>query len=116
LLLEIPPVFFIHQNQIEVILHAELIVDVSVGWGHIIRAQEQPDWNRLPCTTVTNVGHNARLSIKNMRTQNHLLTFTTMKVARKHERYSAKKSEELVKQDCSGEFYEETHHEQEHHP
>lgn len=57
LLLEIPPVFFINQNQIEVILHAELVVDVFVGWGQIIRTQEQPDWNRLACTTKWVTAH-----------------------------------------------------------
>jgi len=40
LLFEIPPVFFIDQNQVEVILHTELIVYVPVGWSQIIGAQE----------------------------------------------------------------------------
>jgi hypothetical protein len=40
LLFEISPVFFVNQDQIEVIFHAELIVDVPVGWSQIVRAQE----------------------------------------------------------------------------
>jgi uncharacterized protein (DUF779 family) len=40
LLFEIPPVFFINQNQIMVIVHTELVVDISVGRGQIVGTQE----------------------------------------------------------------------------
>lgn len=42
LLLKVPPVFFVHQNQVQKILDAELVVDVLVGGRQVVRRQENP--------------------------------------------------------------------------
>ena len=40
LLLEIPSIFLVNQHQIEVVLHTELVVDVSVCGCQIVGTQE----------------------------------------------------------------------------
>lgn len=42
LLLEVSPVLLIHEHQIEVVLHAELVVDQLVGGRQVVGRQEQP--------------------------------------------------------------------------
>mmetsp|Transcript_1081 Transcript_1081/g.2535 ORF Transcript_1081/g.2535 Transcript_1081/m.2535 type:complete len:252 (+) Transcript_1081:258-1013(+) len=43
LLLEVPPLLLVHQHQVQEVPHAELVVDVLVGWGELVRRKEQPD-------------------------------------------------------------------------
>ena len=47
LLLEVPPVLLVDENEVEVVSRAELLVDVSERRREVEAAQEQPYWDRL---------------------------------------------------------------------
>ena len=48
LLLEVSPLFLVHQHQVEVVAHAELLVDVTHGRVQVVARQEQANGNGLP--------------------------------------------------------------------
>lgn len=47
LLLEVTPILFINEDQIQVIASAEFLIHVSERWRQIKATKEQPDRNRL---------------------------------------------------------------------
>lgn len=47
LLLEVAPLLFVDQHQVQVVAHRELLVDVSHRGGQVVAGQEQPDGNGL---------------------------------------------------------------------
>ena len=49
LLFEVAPLLLVDQNQVQVVAHRELLVDVSHGRCHLVAGQKQPDWDGLPC-------------------------------------------------------------------
>ena len=49
LLLEIPPVLLVYQNQIKEILDAEFVVDVAIRRSEVVGAEEQTDGNAFAC-------------------------------------------------------------------
>lgn len=52
LLFEVPPLFLIDQHQVDVVLNAELVVDVSVSGREVVRAEEQSDGDGLACMKI----------------------------------------------------------------
>lgn len=49
LLLEIPPIFIINENQVEIVSNRELFIDVTHCRCQVIPIEEQADWNGLTC-------------------------------------------------------------------
>lgn len=49
LLLSVKSVFFVNENKIQEILNTELVVSIVISWRQLVRAQEQPNRDRLSC-------------------------------------------------------------------
>ena len=47
LLFEISSVFFVNQNQVEIVLHAKLLIHILQSRGEVVATQEQSDGNSL---------------------------------------------------------------------
>merc|ERR1712106_156531 len=48
LLLEVPPLLLVYQNQVQVVPDRKLLVDVPHGGGEVVSSKEDPDGNTLP--------------------------------------------------------------------
>lgn len=53
LLLEIAPLLLIDENQVEVVAHRKLLVDVPHGRRHLVARKEQPDGDGLSYRTAS---------------------------------------------------------------
>lgn len=54
LLLEVAPLLLINENQVEVVAHRKLLVDVPHGRRHLVAREEQPDGDGLSYRTNAN--------------------------------------------------------------
>ena len=48
LLLEVPPLFFVNEYQVEIVPHTELLVDVLHRGREVVAGEEESDGNGLP--------------------------------------------------------------------
>ena len=48
LLLEVPPLLLVHQDQVEVVADTELLVDIPHGGREVVAGQEETDGDGLP--------------------------------------------------------------------
>lgn len=53
LLLEITPLLLINEDQVEVVAHRKLLVDVPHGRRHLVARKEQPDGDGLSYHTAS---------------------------------------------------------------
>ena len=49
LLFEVAPLLLVHQHQVEIVAHRELLVDVTHRGRQLVPTQKQADWDRFPC-------------------------------------------------------------------
>ena len=48
LLLEVSPILLVHEHKVQVVAHAELVVDITVRGREVVGAQEDADGDGLP--------------------------------------------------------------------